>query len=91
MPKVALTAEQKRKAACERLNGALADGLNAYKARNKMSNEQLGKHLGVGRCAISSILAGDSVQLHSEQFWRVISAAGLTVSRPKFEAGDLNA
>lgn len=85
MPKVALTAQQKRQRACERLNGAVADGLAVYKARHRMTNAQLGESIGVGRVAVSAILAGKSVQLHSEQFWRVLGAAGLTVSRPKFE------
>ena len=61
------------------------DGLEAYKARHRMTNAQLGESIGVGRVAVSAILAGKSVQLHSEQFWRVLGAAGLTVSRPKFE------
>ena len=77
MPKVILTEAQRRKQRHERRSQLLADGLAAYKTRNRLTNEALAAELSIGKNTITRLLSGGDVRLSIMAYWRLLEIAGL--------------
>lgn len=89
MPKTRpLTAAQKRAEVVRKHNNALVDGLASYKYRNHFRNEDVAKQIGIGKATVAALLNGRSVRLDREQWWAVMCAAGLKITRAGFEGGE---
>lgn len=76
MPKVCLTQEQREQAANERRRQLIADGMAAYKNRNRLSDEALGRRLGLGRNTVARILNGEEVKLETDKHFKVLAVSG---------------
>lgn len=76
MPKVALTAAQREQQALERRADWLANGIAAYKARQRLTLKDMGKKLGVCDKTLSRILRADyTVQIPISALWRLEAIA----------------
>lgn len=85
MPKVILTAAQRRKQRHERRSRSLADGLAAYKSRNRLTNENLADELGVGKNTVTRLLCGEDVKVSVMTCWRLLEVAGLEVKQRSWD------
>lgn len=81
MPKVLLTEAQRRQARYERRSSILADGLAAYKVRERLTNERLAVDLGIGKNTVTRLLNGEAVSLPIMTYWRLLEIAGIEVKR----------
>ena len=81
MPRVTLTQEQREAAALERMRETLADGILIRKARNRLTNEQIGHGLEIGENPISRIINGYDVKLNLSQILRLMRFAGIKLVR----------
>lgn len=81
MAKVALTEAQRRRQRHERRSRSLADGLAAYKSRNRLTNENLADELNVGKNTVTRLLCGDDVKVSVFTYWRLLEIAGLDVKQ----------
>ena len=81
MPRVTLTQEQREAAALERMRETLADGILIRKARNRLTNEQIGHGLEIGERTTAKIINGGDVKLTLTQTMRLLHFAGLRVVR----------
>ena len=77
MPRAYLTQEQREAAALERMRETLADGILIRKARNRLTNEQIGNGLEIGERTIAKIINGGDVKLTLTQTMRLLRFAGL--------------
>lgn len=77
MPRVTLTQEQREAAALERMRETLADGILIRKAKNRLTNEQIGNGLEISSRTIAKILDGGDVKLSISQTMRLIRFAGI--------------
>lgn len=76
-----MTEDQRRNLWYEHRNQMLADGLDAYKHKNRLTNADLGRGLGLGTQTISKLLNGEEVKLSTNTFWQLLEMAGLAVKR----------
>lgn len=76
MPKVYLTQEQRRAEAIKSERRKIAEGLAAFKFRNKLNEEQLGAVLGVSRYTVSHILNEKETGFTNDAVFKLIDAAG---------------
>lgn len=81
MPRVTLTHEQREAAALERMRETLADGILIRKARNRLTNEQIGHGLEIGERTIGRVLEGADVKLTISQIMRLLRFAGIELRR----------
>lgn len=81
MPKVILTEAQRRRQRHERRSRSLADGLAAYKSRNRLTNENLAEELGIGKNTVTRLLCGEDVKVSVFTYWRMLEIAGLDVKQ----------
>ena len=76
-----MTEDQRHKLWYERRSQMLADGLAAYKHRNRLTNADLSQWLGVSSRTVAKLLEGEDVKLSVMMFWQLLEVAGLTVKR----------
>ena len=81
MPRVTLTQEKREAAALERMRETLADGILIRKARNRLTNEQIGNGLEIGERTIAKIINGGDVKLTLTQTMRLLRFAGIKLVR----------
>ena len=81
MARVALTEAQRRRQRHERRSRTLADGLAAYKSRNRLTNENLAEELDVGKNTVTRLLCGEDVKVSVFTYWRMLEIAGLDVKQ----------
>ena len=86
MPKVVLTEAQRRRQRYERRTRTLADGLAAYKSRNRLTNENLAEITGIGKNSITRLLCGEDVKMSMMTYWRLLELAGLDLKQKEKEA-----
>lgn len=82
MPKVALTETQRRQQRYARKSAALADGLAAFKRRERLTDKQIGAAIGMSDKSIVKLLEEKPVMMTPETFWALLEVAGLEV-RPR--------
>lgn len=72
MPRVYLTAEQRLSARYDKRARLLGDKLAVFKARQHLTNREIGRTLGIRDETISRIINGDrTVRLPLEVLWRI--------------------
>lgn len=77
MARITLTQEQREAAALERMRETLVDGILIRKARNRLTNEQIGNGLEIGGRTIAKIINGGDVKLTLTQTMRLLRFASL--------------
>ena len=85
MAKVVLTEAQRRQQRYERRNRTLADGLAAYKSRNRLTNENLAEMTGIGKNTVTRLLSGEDVKMSTMTYWRLLEMAGLDLKQKEKE------
>ena len=65
----------------DRIRDQLADGLEAAKVRQHLSNKAIGTAYGLGASAIGRIIKGEDVKLNLNQALELMLLAGLTIKR----------
>lgn len=81
MSKVCLTEAQRQEKRDSAKRRMLGDGLTVFKARNKLTNKQLGAEFGVGHEMVAKIMDGEDVKLSMHNLWRLLDIAGLEITR----------
>ena len=76
MPKVLLTKEQRRAEAIKKERKKIAEGLAAFKFRNRLNEEQVGSILGVSRYTVSNIINEKETSFTKDEIFKIIDAAG---------------
>ncbi len=72
MPRTYLTAEQRLSARYDKRARLLGDKLAVFKARQHLTNREIGRTLGIRDETISRIINGDrTVRLPIEVLWRI--------------------
>lgn len=72
MPRTYLTAEQRLAARYDKRARLLGDKLAVFKARQHLTNREIGRTLGIRDETISRIINGDrTVRLPLEVLWRI--------------------
>lgn len=72
MPRTYLTAEQRLSARYDKRARLLGDKLAVFKARQHLTNREIGRTLGIRDETISRIINGDrTVRLPLEVLWRI--------------------
>lgn len=72
MPKVNLTAEQRKAARYNAMAQCIADGLAVYKRRHAMRNRDVSATLGIRPESVARILKGDrTLRLDMETYFRL--------------------
>ena len=72
MPKVYLTAEQRRAAKYDRQARCLAEGLALFKIRNHLRNRDIGRTLGIRDETVARLLDGDkTVRMSMETLFKL--------------------
>lgn len=77
MAKVYLTEDQRRRAKYEARCRVIGDGLTLYKARNQLTNLELGKTFGLNHETVAKIMSGKDVKISMLKFWRLLDIAGV--------------
>ena len=85
MPKVVLTQEQRRRQRYERRTRVLADGLAAYKRRNRLTNENIAEMTGIGKNTVTRLLCGEDVKMSMMTYWQLLEIAGLDLKQKETE------
>lgn len=81
MARICLTEKQKQEAAVDKLYRKIADGLAGFQNREKLTKQQLGVGLGIGRGSVPKLLAAEDFSINVKTFLRVIYLAGFEVKR----------
>lgn len=81
MPKVCLTAAQKERARFEAKSRAMADGLAAFKNKEKLSNDQIGHEIGLSHVTVAKLLDGENVRIPVYTMWKLLALSGIQVKR----------
>lgn len=82
MPRITLTEEQKRTRRCEQRSELLADGLEKFMRRNRISQRELAEELGLGRNTLRRIMDEDfDMKIPVETLWRMFDIAGVRMVR----------
>ena len=82
MPKIRpLTEEQRIKAKNDAKRRMIGDGLAVFKAKNKLTNKQLGARLGFCNITIAKIVDGENVKVSLDQMWRLLDVAGIEIRK----------
>lgn len=78
--KMGKTAEQRLEEHHRKMRNIVSDGLSAYKNRNRMSQEDMGGVLGVGRETVGALLRGENVKISYDALLRVFDVAGIELT-----------
>lgn len=81
MPRVYLTAEQRERAAIDKIRLALSDGIAVQKSRSRLTNKDVAHGLELGERTIANIINQEDVKLTVSQTIRLLRFAGLTVAK----------
>ena len=82
MPRIkGFTEEQKRDYAVKRRQDEIIRGLHAYKGVNNLTYESMAKQVGISHGSLFKIMKGQGAGLTLDQWLRVVSLAGLEVTR----------
>lgn len=65
----------------EKVRNQLADGLEAAKVREHLSNVAIARAYGMGPTAVSRIIKGEDVKLNLNQALDLLLLAGLEIKR----------
>lgn len=86
MPRVTITEEQKRVRRCERRSELLADGLERFMRKNKVTQKDLAAELSLGRNTVRKLLDENyDMQMPIETIWRLFDMAGIRMVRNEQE------
>lgn len=80
MPRILLTEEQRNDQRYAKLRRCIADRLATVKSRERLSQEQLAKRVGMSRSTMSRMLAGEVVLIDTTTWLRVLDVAGLALA-----------
>jgi transcriptional regulator with XRE-family HTH domain len=83
-----VTTAQRIAAANEQRRQRIADGLAAYKRRERITDEELGQRLSVARNTVAKILRGEEVALPTDTHFRVLAASGYQMRKVEPETLD---
>ena len=81
MPRTYLTQAQREAALIDRMRETLTDGILIQKAKERLTNEQIGNGLEIGERTISKIINGNDVKLSLTQTMRLLQFAGFQLKR----------
>lgn len=82
MSRVTLTEEQKRIRRFEKRSELLADGLERFMRKNKLTQKDLAAELSLGRNTIRKLLDENyDMQMPIETMWRLLEMAGIRMVR----------
>ena len=86
MSRVTLTEEQKRIRKFEKRSELLADGLEKFMRKNRITQTEIASELGLGRNTIRKLLDENyDMKISVETMWRLFDLAGVRMVRNEQE------